>query len=124
MKNKSVFDLDENLVAALSYVFGPFSGIFVLVMEKGNKFVRFHALQSTLWFLMLMIIGWILSIVGSVFSVIPVIRIFTGGIIGLAMTVGSLIYFGSKIFLFLKAYSGKTFKMPILGDVAWAQVNK
>ena len=42
--------LDANLAAALSYLLGFVSGIIVLVLEKDNRFVRFHALQSVLAF--------------------------------------------------------------------------
>jgi uncharacterized membrane protein len=124
MSKKSIFDLDENIVAALSYVFGPFSGILVLVLEKSNKFVRFHALQSTLWFLMLMVIGWVLGLVGSIFSSVPLIGWLFGSAIGIIVAIGSLIYFGSKIFLIIKAVLNETTKIPIIGDVAWNQVNK
>jgi len=124
MTKKSVFDLDENIVAALSYIFGPFSGIFVLVMEKENKFVRFHALQSTLWFLMLMVVGWVLRLIIGIFSWVPIINWLVGAAIGIVLGIGSLIYFGSKIFLIIKAYTGATCKIPVIGDVVWTQVNK
>jgi uncharacterized membrane protein len=124
MTKKSVFDLDENIVAALSYVFGPFSGIFVLVMEKENKFVRFHALQSTLWFLMLMVIGWIIGIIGSVFGSIFLIGLLFRGVFSIIGGIVSMVSLISWIFLMVKAYGGATFKIPIIGDVVWSQVNK
>ncbi|MCL2387099.1 MAG: DUF4870 domain-containing protein [Defluviitaleaceae bacterium] len=121
---KSIFNLDENIAAALSYVLGPISGIIVLVMEKNNKFVRFHALQSTLWFLMLMVASWILAVVSGILAGIPLVGPLIGGIIGIVLTVGSLLYFISKVFLIIKAYSQETYKLPIIGEVAWAQVSK
>jgi uncharacterized membrane protein len=124
MKKKSVFDLEENVVAALSYILGPISGIFVLVMERENKFVRFHALQSTLWFLLLTIIGWVLHLVIGIFSWIPIINWIVGAALGVILGIGSLIYFGSKIFLIFKAYTGATCKIPVIGDVAWTQISK
>jgi uncharacterized membrane protein len=124
MKNKSVFDLDENLAAALSYVLGPISGIFVLVMEQKNKFVRFHAMQSTLWFLMLMILGWILHFAGALFAWIPVIGWLFGNAIGLVISILGLISFISIIYLFIRAYGNATPKIPIIGEIAWKQVNR
>ena len=117
---KSIFGLDENLAAALSYVLGPFSGIFVFIMERENKFVRFHALQSTLWFLMLYVAGWVLGMITS----LPLIGWVLGIVISPVVFFGTIIVFASKIFLILQAYNGKTFKIPIIGDVALAQVNK
>ena len=121
---KSIFDMDENLVAACSYIFGPISGIVVLVLEKENKFVRFHALQSTIWFLFLMVVTWVLTAVSSLISWIPIIGWVTGGLFGIVFSLGGLLYIGSKIFLFIQAYSQKTWKIPIIGDVCWSQVNK
>lgn len=40
--------LEPNLAAALSYLAGPFSGILILLVERNNGFVRFHAWQSIL----------------------------------------------------------------------------
>ena len=117
---KSIGDLDEKLVAALSYLFGPISGIVVLVMEKNNKFVRFHALQSTLWFLFLAIVSWILNIISS----FPIIGWILGIFINPILTILGIIAIGSIIFLAYKAYNNESFKIPIVGDVAWAQINK
>jgi len=40
--------LDANFAAALAYLAGPFSGILILLVERSNGFVRFHAWQSIL----------------------------------------------------------------------------
>jgi len=40
--------LDPNFAAALAYLAGPFSGILILLIERSNHFVRFHAWQSIL----------------------------------------------------------------------------
>ena len=117
---KSIFGLDEKLAAVLSYAFIFFSGIAVLIMERENKFVRFHALQSTLWFLAIMIVTWVLRFIAD-------IR-FIGWILGIVINpvlfIIGLIAFGSWVFLMYKAYQGEMFKLPIVGDVAWAQINK
>ena len=38
--------LEPQFAAALAYLAGPFSGATVLVAERTNRFVRFHAWQS------------------------------------------------------------------------------
>ena len=38
--------LDPNFAAALAYLAGPFSGILILLVERANDYVRFHAWQS------------------------------------------------------------------------------
>jgi len=120
MENKSVFGLNENAAAALSYVLGPFSGIFMLVMERGNKFVRFHALQSTLWFLMLWVAWWVLGLLPRIWIIGPLLGIFVSPI----LFFGGLLYFVSKAWLAYRAYQGATTKIPIIGDVVWNQINR
>ena len=117
---KSIFGLDENLAAALSYIFGFFSGIAVLIMERENKFVRFHALQSTLWFLFLAIATWVLSFIAR----LPIVGWILGILINPVLAVVGLITFASIVFLMYKAYRGESFKLPIIGDIVWAQINK
>ena len=117
---KSVFGLSPNAAAALSYVLGPLTGIAVMVLERDNKFVRFHAMQSTLWFLMLWVAGWVFAFVTG----IPLLGVILGVLLRPVHFVGVLVFFLSKAFLIWKAYSGETFKIPIFGEVAWAQVNK
>jgi len=117
---KSIFGLEENIAAALSYVFAFFSGIAVLIMERENKFVRFHALQSTLWFLFLMIINWVFRFVRDV----PFIGRVLGIAINPALAVIGIVSFISWAFLMYKAFKGENYKLPIIGDVVWAQINK
>ena len=124
MTRKSVFDLDENVAAALSYVLGPISGIFVLVMERENKFVRFHALQSTLWFLLLMVLWWVITIVFGFVTWIPLVGWVFRLIRGLVFGVGGLIYFFSKLILIFKAYQNETYKIPFIGEAVYNQINK
>ena len=47
---KTSTGLDANVAAALTYAIGWVTGLAFLVMEKDNRFVRFHAMQSTIVF--------------------------------------------------------------------------
>ncbi len=40
--------LDPHVAAALAYLAGPFSGVLILLAERSNSYVRFHAWQSVL----------------------------------------------------------------------------
>lgn len=124
MKTKSVFGLDENIAGALSYLLGPISGILILVLEKNNKFVRFHALQSTIWFLVLWLAIMFVDFFAGIFGFLPYIGGFLGGMIGIISSVGALISLISLIILMVKAFSGALCKIPMIGEVAWAQVSK
>ena len=119
---KSIFGLNENVAAALSYIAGPFSGIAVLVMERENKFVRFHALQSTIWFTLILIVGWFLGFVANL--PIPILGWLLGLILSPIIYIGGFAAFLSLVWLMAMAAGNKTYKIPIIGDVVWAQVNK
>jgi len=110
MTKKSVFGLNENAASLLSYALFFFSGVIVLIMEKENKTVRFHALQSILWFM-------VLSISSTVAGWLPLIGRPLGSLIWLVTVV-------SWAFLMYSAYMGKRFKIPMIGDVAEAQINR
>ena len=116
MSNKSVFDLDEKIAGVLSYALFFVSGVFFYVMEKENKFVRFHALQSTVWFLVLCVVQVLLGILKA----LPII----GGLFGFVNGLVGLLWVVSWIYLMYMAYKGAEFKIPVLGDVVWNQVNK
>jgi uncharacterized membrane protein len=107
--NKSSIGLDENVAAALTYAIGWLTGVAFLLTEQQNKFVRFHALQSTItfgalsiaWFVGLAIpfFGWLLSFV----VVVPLSAVLW-------------------LLLMFKAYQGQRYKLPIVGDMAEQRV--
>lgn len=102
---KTSTGLDANVAAALSYLVGFVTGIIFLLVEKENTFVRFHAMQSTLLF-----IGIVL--VNIVVNMIP----FLGFLIGLIVIIpGSAILW---LVLMFKAYQGDEFKLPLVGQMA------
>jgi len=53
---KTSTGLQENIAGLLCYVLGWVTGIIFLFIEKENKFVRFHAVQSIVVFGVLSII--------------------------------------------------------------------
>jgi len=107
---KATFGLDENIASAACYVLGWLTGILFFVMEKDNKTVRFHAMQSIITFLGLTIVYWIVSMIFFVMGLW-----FVGSLIALLMLV-------LWLFLMLKAYQGEKFKLPVIGDIAENQV--
>lgn len=107
---KTAIGLDENITGALAYLFWFITGIIFLLLEKDNKFVRFHAMQSIVffaaYFLISVILGFI-PIIGLIFSI-------------LMAPIGIII----ALFLMYKAYKGEMFKLPIVGDMAEQFLNK
>uniref|UniRef100_A0A7C3RCD4 DUF4870 domain-containing protein n=1 Tax=Archaeoglobus fulgidus TaxID=2234 RepID=A0A7C3RCD4_ARCFL len=109
--------LDENLEGALAYLLGFVTGIVFLIIEKESKFVRFHAMQSTITFAGF----WILSMILS-YALIPVVGfglffLFSG--IVMLINIAALI---TWLICMYKAYRGEWFKLPIVGDIAEQQI--
>jgi uncharacterized membrane protein len=99
-KEKSSTGLDENVAGFLCYLLGFITGIVFLVVEKKSSFVKFHAKQSTITFLILFVVSLILGW-------IP--------IIGLLVLILSLILW---LFLMVKALRGERYRLPIIGTLA------
>ena len=128
---KSALGLDGNVAAALGYPIGIIA-IICLIMEKENRFVKFHALQSILLHVAFIIvaiavwiIGIILVIVGLAASAATNSSAFGGlfsmlfGLIWLAVIAG---YVVGLIYAAVKAYGGIKFMLPVIGGMAdkWA----
>lgn len=119
---KSAIGLDGNITALIGYPIGIVALILIFI-EKDNKFVRFHALQSVLWSVGVTIAIIAVAIVGTILAlVLGSISGTLGSIVGL---VAMLLYLGLFLVLLgglafgaFKGYSGETFKLPIVGGLA------
>jgi uncharacterized membrane protein len=87
----------------LCYLFGWVTGLIFFLLEKENRFVRFHAMQSLLFF-------GILSVLEGVFSYLPFFGPI-GSALGLVMFVGWIV-------MMVKAHRGEYYKLPLFGDLA------
>ncbi len=112
--------LTRNIAGALAYSLGIITGILFMVLEpyRRDRFVRFHAMQSILYFVFAVafsiawsiVVGILMNISGWVFVVAFPIRL----IISLAM-------FGLWLYLMYQAYNDREFRIPILGAIASKQ---
>ncbi|MEX1068437.1 MAG: hypothetical protein WD940_01780 [Patescibacteria group bacterium] len=105
--------LPQNTAAALTYLFGFVTGILFLLIEKQNRFVRFHAMQSTVLFGGFFVLNWILWLV----PVVDVIWALLSIPMGLAL-------FVLWIYLMYEAYQGVEYKLPVIGDFSAKQLGK
>lgn len=101
---------DENLKGALAYLLGFITGIIFLVIEKDNKYIRFHAMQSTI-----LSIGLFVVQIGL--GLIPVL----GWIVGFLLSIAGFILW---ILMMWKAYNGEMYKLPYVGEMAEKQLAK
>jgi uncharacterized membrane protein len=131
---KSALGLDGNLAAALGYPIGILA-LICLIMEKENRFVKFHAWQSILLYAALIVVWIALVVLSIILGVVGIAASATGSagsalgsMIGLLWTLVWLaIFLGAVVAIVLgavKAYGGNYFKLPIIGNMAEKFANK
>lgn len=96
--------IKPNVAALLSYLLGFITGLIFLLIEKNNKFVRFHALQSIATFGFIFVAQWVIAF-------IPVLGPVISGLLSITAVV-------LWVVLMVKAYQGEKYKLPWLGDLA------
>lgn len=123
---KSAIGLDANVAALIGYPIGILALILIFI-EKDNRFVRFHAIQSVLWSVGLTVVFVVLMIVGSIIGfgvamVSSTLAFFVWAIFALLYLVFFVGLFGGIIYGAIKAYGGQMTKLPIVGGLAekWA----
>ena len=122
---KTALGLDTNVGALLCYLpicaISLIYSIIVLVTDKDNRTMRFHAFQSLL-------------LTGVYVVIVVALQIFTviiAGVTGSSMlamlfyllVIAAVVAFlGAMIFGMVKGYQGQQFKFPVVGDMAekWA----
>ena len=120
---KSSTGLDENIAALLSYVFGWVSGLIFFLIEKDSRLVRFHAMQSLLFNVLIGIILTVLWVVLFVFFMIA--NQVSGALTGILTILSTLIWIALSIAILIgwimcliKAFQCQYFKLPIIGNFA------
>jgi uncharacterized membrane protein len=108
MSVRGTSGLPSNIAAAIAYAFGALSVIAMLMIERRDPFVRFHAWQSTLTFLGALAA----SLLVSSFP-------FVGRLLNLLLTAGLAALW---ILLIVKALNHERFKLPYVGEFAERQV--
>ena len=96
--------LDQNLAGMLCYLVGWITGLIFILIEKDNKFVRFHAMQSLITFggltALFIVLGFIPIIGWMLFPLVAIVQLVLW------------------VLLMVKAYQGEQFKLPVIGDLA------
>ena len=120
---KSSTGLDENIAALLSYVFGWVSGLIFFLIEKDSRLVRFHAMQSLLFNVLVAVVGialWIVLFVvfmiasqisGALATLLSLVSILVWGVFLLGILAGFIL-------CLVKAFQGQYFKLPVIGNFA------
>jgi uncharacterized membrane protein len=94
----------------LCYLAGWITGLVFILIEKENKFVRFHAMQSIVTFGALTVVWIVLSVLHAMVGVHALFWTLEA----IASILGLVLW----IVLMVKAYQGERFKLPVAGDIA------
>ena len=106
-QGKSSTGMQANVAALLAYVLALVTGLVFFLIEKESRFVKFHAMQSIAFSVVMFVAGLIMAF-------IPFIGVAGTALLNLA---GLVVW----VLLMIKAYQGERFKLPILGDFAEQQ---
>ena len=85
---------DSKLMGAISYLW--IISVVMLIVKKDDPFVKFHARQGLILFIVSIIL-WFIPVIGWIINLLVLILIIVG---------------------FIKALSGEKWKIPLVGDIA------
>ncbi len=107
LPSESATGLEPNIAGALCYGLWWITGLVFFLLEKEDRFVRFHAMQSIIVF------GAItgIQIVISVLALITIVFV----VLNWLVWIGSVVLW---IFLMIKAYQGERYMLPKVGEIA------
>ena len=104
--------LAPNVAGALSYLLGPITGVLFLVLEKENRFVRFHAAQSIGVGLVLFAANIVVMVLSGILKYIPILGFLVSVALGLGL---SLVSFVLWLYLMYRAWQGDEWEVPVIG---------
>ena len=120
-EHRPTMGLEPNIAAVLCYLImiPPITPLIVLLIEKENKFVRYHAVQSLIFGLMSLVSIFGLEMLAQ--GAGQVARPLEIMVNALLMLAGCGIFVVWLALLFT-AYQGRSLKIPIVGDEAARRV--
>ena len=111
-KKPTSVGLEENIAAALCHI--PLIGLIFFFIEKGNKVVRFHALQVIMLSVVLIVASIAVGILTGLLSFMKLGMLgllISGPFYFLIMPASPILL----IFMAIRAYNGKVLNLPIIG---------
>lgn len=120
---KSSTGLDENVAALLSYIFGWLSGLIFFLIEKDSRLVRFHAMQSLLLNVGVIIIGiviWVVTVVMWLIStqIAGIVSVLVSLVATLVWVLFGIAILVAVVMCLIKAFQSQYFKLPVIGNFA------
>ncbi len=118
MSDLNTSGLTDNAAGGIAYI-TIIPAIVLLIIEpyKRSSYVRFHAWQSIFFFVSCAVID---ILVGLVQNLVPSAVFLTFTVLQLV----GLALFVVWVIVFVSAFGGKRFKLPIIGDLAEKQASR
>jgi uncharacterized membrane protein len=112
---RSSSGLAPNVAGALAYVLGAITGVIFFVIEKENRFVRFHAAQSIAVTVVLIVISIGLSVLSSALVFVPLLGLIVAFLLSVGLFFATFVLW---VLLMWRAYQGREWEAPIAGGIA------
>jgi uncharacterized membrane protein len=111
----STTGLAPNAAGALAYLLGPITGILFFLLEKENRFVRYHAAQSITLGLIWIALSVLFSVLSGVLVMVPVLGWLVALLLSVVFGLGGFFLW---LFLMWHAFQGREWESPIAGPMA------
>lgn len=109
--------LESNEAGALAYLFGAVTGALVLVVDDGDDFVQFHAIQSIALTFAVLMAYMLTSLSVAALSAVPVVGGPLGAALAMLYPVFGVIAIAAWLLSMYRAYEGRWFRLPVVGIV-------
>ncbi len=106
--------LSARIEAILSYGLWWVGGLAFFLIERKNRFVRFHAAQSIIFFGVVSVLLAVLQLI----SIIPLLGFLLSVPISFASTIITVIAVVTWLFMMVQMYRGKNVRIPIVSGYA------
>jgi len=110
--------LSSNVAGALAYSLGLITGVLFYLLQKDDRFVRFHAMQSILVSVAYIIAAIGLTILETVLAFMPVPSWIVSGLLAVALSLGGFVLW---VLLMVRAFQGREWEAPLVGRHARRQ---
>ena len=107
--------LTPNVAGALAYLLGPITGILFFLLEKENRFVRYHAAQSITLGLLWIALSVVFSVLSGMLVMVPVLGWLVALLLSVVFGLGGFFLW---LFLMWRAFQGREWESPIAGPMA------
>jgi uncharacterized membrane protein len=107
--------LAPNVAGALAYSLGIITGAIFLMIERENRFVRFHAAQSIAVTIVLTVASIGLSILSTALVFVPILGWIVAALLSVVLMFAVFVLW---VLLMWRAYQGREWEVPIAAGIA------